>query len=63
MDEAGALGVGDEIGGAEIAQVVPFALRAFGAGQRVRKAQTRQFFGGDVAERGGTCSAPAGPGP
>src|SRR6056297_814547 len=35
MDKAGALLIGDEISGAEIAQVIPFAFGAFGPGEGV----------------------------
>ena len=35
MDKAGAFFVGDEIGGAEVADVVPFPVCAFGTGEGV----------------------------
>ncbi len=52
VDKAGAFFVGDEVRGAEIAQVVPFAIAALGPGQRVLQAQACQFLGGHIADAG-----------
>ena len=49
VDEAGAFGIGHKLSGAEVADVVPFAIAALGPGQRVGQLQFGKYLLGNIA--------------
>ena len=52
VDKASAFGIGHKLGGAEVADVVPFAFATLGTGERVGQLDILQLIGGHIAKAG-----------
>ena len=60
MDKAGAFGVGHKVGGAEVADVVPFAFAAFRGIEWVCQFDFGQIILGDIAKAAVHCAIQPG---